>query len=41
MARDLRLVRLEHLNKEADTNLIIAQQINNPETSTIGQGFEK
>jgi hypothetical protein len=41
VARDLWLVRLQHLNEEADTNLISTQQINNPQTRTVSQGFEK
>ncbi len=41
MARDLRLVRSEHLNKEANADLLVSYQVEQTETGAIRKRFEE
>jgi hypothetical protein len=41
VSRDLWLINAQHLNQKADANLFVANQIDYPQSRSIGQGFEE
>jgi hypothetical protein len=41
VSRDLRLIRLEHLDAVADAEFFVTQHLNKPQPGTVGEGFEK
>ena len=41
MARNLGLARLKTLHQETDTNLVIAHEIEQAKTGTVGQSFQQ